>query len=76
MKADDVLNAPYLVAALIWSSVGLGLFIYGKIQQSMLPLFGGLLLIGLSYFIESALTMSLAALALLGGVYWLRKQGH
>lgn len=76
MKADDVLNAPYLVAALIWGSVGLGLFIYGKKQQSMLPLFGGLLLIGLSYFIDSALTMSLAALALLGGVYWLRKQGH
>jgi len=74
--ADNILNAHYLVASLIWGSVGLGLFIYGKKQQSMLPLFGGLLIIGLSYFIDSALTMSLAALALLGGVYWLKKQGH
>ena len=76
MKADDVLNAPYLVASLIWGSVGLGLFIYGKKQQSMVPLFGGLLIIGISYFIDSALYMSLAAIALLSGVYWLKRQGH
>jgi len=65
-----------LVASLIWGSVGMGLFIYGKKQQSQVPLFGGLLLIGVSYFIESALYMSLAALALLAGVYWLKKQGY
>ena len=46
MIADNVLNAHYLVASLIWGSVGLGLFIYGKKQQSMVPLFGGLLIIG------------------------------
>jgi hypothetical protein len=31
---------------------------------------------GTTYFIESALYMSLAAIALLAGVYWLKKQGH
>jgi hypothetical protein len=73
---DNLLNARFLVASLIWGSVGLGLFIYGKKQQSMVPLFGGLLIIGISYFIDSALYMSLAGIALLAGVYWLKKQGH
>ena len=76
MIPDNVLNAHYLVASLIWGSVGLGFFIYGKKQQSMVPLFRGLLIIGISYFIESALYMSLASIALLAGVYWLKKQGH
>jgi len=65
-----------LVASLIWGSVGMGLFIYGKKQQSPLPRFGGLLLIRVSYFIESALYMSLAAAALLTGIYWLKKLGY
>ena len=76
MIADNILNAHCLVASLIWGSVGLGLFIYGKKQQAMAPLFGGLLLMGITYFIDSALYMSLAALALLAGVYWLKDQGH
>ena len=76
MIPENILNAHSLVASLIWGSVGMGLFIYGKKQQSMVPLFGGLLIIGISYFIESALLMSLAAVALLAGVYCLKKQGH
>ena len=76
MMADNVLNAHYLVASLIWGSVGLGFFIYGKKQQSQVPLFGGLLLIGVSYFIDSALYMSLAALGLLAAVFWLKRQGY
>jgi len=69
-------SAHSLVASLIWGSVGLGFFIYGKKQQSMVPLFGGLLIMGITYFIDSALYMSLAAIALLGVIYWLKKQGH
>jgi len=70
------ISAHSLIASLIWGAVGMGFFIYGKKQQSMIPLFGGLLLIGISYFIESALYMTLAAIALLGGIYWLKKLGH
>ena len=69
-------GAHFLIASLIWGSVGVGFFIYGKKQQSPVPLFGGLLLIGISYFIESALFMSLAAIAILAGIYWLKKQGY
>jgi len=72
-----MLGSPHsLVASLIWGSVGVGFFVYGKKQQSLVPLFGGLLLIGISYFIESALYMSLAAIALLTGIYWLKKLGY
>jgi len=69
-------SAHSLIASLIWSSVGLGLFIYGKKQQSMVPLFGGLFLIGISYFIDSALYMTLAAIVLIAVVSWLKKQGY
>jgi len=71
-----LISAHFLVASLIWGSVGVGFFIYGKKQQSLVPLFGGLLLIGVSYFIESALYMSLAAIAILAGIWWLKKQGY
>ena len=69
-------SAHSLIASLIWGAVGMGLFVYGKKQQSMVPLFGGLLVIGVSYFIDSALYMSLAALGLLVGVLWLKRQGY
>lgn len=68
------INAHSLIASLVWGAVGMGLFIYGKRQQAMAPLFGGLLLIGISYFIASALYMSLAGVALLTGIFWLQKQ--
>ena len=69
-------NANTLFASLVWGSVGLGFFIYGKKQADMVSLFGGLLMIGLSYFVGSAMTMSLASLGLLAGIYWLKKLGH
>ena len=70
------ISAHSLIASLIWGAVGMGFFIYGKKQQSMVPLFGGLLVIGVSYFIDSALYMSLAALGLIAGVFWLKRQGY
>lgn len=67
-------NTHTLVASLIWGAIGMGLFVYGKRQQAMTPLFGGVLLIGISYFIGSALYMSLAGTALLAVTYWLQKK--
>lgn len=67
-------NANTLAASLIWGSVGVGFFIYGKKQRSTVPLFGGLALVALSYFVESALAMSLASVALLALMYWLSRR--
>ncbi|MEP6662449.1 MAG: hypothetical protein ABJC04_02185 [Verrucomicrobiota bacterium] len=62
-----------LIASLIWGSIGTGFFIYGKKQGAMIPLFGGLVLVGLSYFISSALYMTLASLGTLAGMFiWKR----
>jgi len=69
-------DANSLVASLIWSAVGLGLFVYGKKQGATAPLIGGLLLIGISYFIESPLCMSLASIAVIGGAYYFSRQSR
>lgn len=69
-------NANYLFASLIWGSVGLGYFIYGKKQSSWSPMIGGLAMMAISYFISSALVMSLVSLAIIVAVYFLLRQGY
>jgi len=66
-------NSSYLFAALIWGSIGLGFAIYGKKQQAMVPLVGGILLMGVSYLISSALYMSLVGAVLVAGIFWIGK---
>ena len=61
-----------LIASLIWGSVGVGFFIYGKKQRVMTSLFGGILITGFSYFIESALYMSLASIAVVVAVFFFK----
>ena len=64
-----------LWASLFWGSIGLGFFIYGKKQKSLGPLVGGILMMAGSYFIDSALTMSLVSVALIVGIYWFARRG-
>jgi len=59
-----------LFASLIWGSIGLGFAIYGKKQRSVAPLVGGILLMGISYLIGSALVMSLVGVGLVAGIVW------
>ena len=68
------LDANSLIASLIWGSIGSGFVIYGKKQSEPITLFGGLALVGISYFIESALIMSLVGAALVAGIFWLRRR--
>jgi hypothetical protein len=71
-----VLNANFLFASLIWGSIGVGYFIYGKKQQSVGAMLGGILMIVLSYLIGSALLMSLLCLGIVAGVYFLSKRDY
>lgn len=73
---SNLFNASFLFASLLWGSVGVGYFIYGKKQGAMIPMIGGLLMIGGSYLISSWLLMSLLSIALMVAVYWLVKQGY
>ena len=68
-------SASFLFASLIWGSVGTGYFIYGKKQQSLPAMAGGILMVIVSYFVASALAMSLLCVGMAAGVYWLMKRG-
>jgi hypothetical protein len=70
-----MLNTNFLFASLIWGSVGVGYFVYGKKQQSSSAMVGGILMIVASYFIGSALLMSLVCLGIMAAVYFLLKRG-
>ena len=69
-------NTHFLFASLIWGSVGFGYFIYGKRQRSWVPMVGGLVMIGASYFAGSALLMSLIGIGLMAAIYVLLKRGY
>lgn len=65
----------FLLASLLWGSIGTGYFLYGKKQGAAVPLAGGLGLIAVSYFIGSALLLSLVSIALIFAMHWLMRRG-
>ena len=71
----NIFDAKFLFASLLWGSIGAGYFIYGKKQQAIVPLVGGLLMIAVSYLVSSALLMSLISISLMVAVYFLAKRG-
>jgi hypothetical protein len=70
----NIFDAKFLFASLLWGSIGAGYFIYGKKQQAIVPLVGGLLMIAVSYLVSSALLMSLIGISLMVAVYFLAKR--
>jgi hypothetical protein len=72
----DLLNEHYLWASVIWGAIAGGYLIYGWRQRALMPFLGGLVMTAASFFIVSALLMSLACIALMVIVYWLAKQGY
>jgi len=73
---DLNLNASFLFASLIWGGIGMGFFVYGKKQRVAIPLYDGVLMIGLSYVISSALLMSGACIGLIVFMYILHRNGY
>jgi hypothetical protein len=74
-SAVDFLNANYLFASLIWGTVGLGYFMFGKKQQSFIPMIGGIVMMVVSFIVSSALAMSLICVAVGVAVYLLLREG-
>ncbi len=72
----NLFDTHFLFASLIWGSLGVGYFIYGKKQQALAPLVGGVLLIAVSYFAPTALVMSLLSVGVIIGVYVLTRLGY
>jgi hypothetical protein len=69
-------STSFLFASLFWGSVGVGYFVYGKKQVSAASMAGGVLMVAVSYFISSALLMSLLCVATAVAVYALVKRGY
>jgi hypothetical protein len=70
-----VFDATFVLASLLWGSIGIGYFIYGKKQREIVPLIAGLVMIAVSYLVSSALLMSLICIVLMVLVYALVKWG-
>jgi hypothetical protein len=71
-----LLDQHYLWASMIWGAIAGGYLVYGWRQRATWPLAGGVLMTLVSFFIASALLMSLVCIAVMFAVYWLAKQGY
>jgi hypothetical protein len=65
-------DASSLFWGLAFGSIGLGLFIYGRNQKALVPLFCGIALMIIPYFVSSTLTLVLIGVALTVIPYFIR----
>jgi hypothetical protein len=72
----DLLNQHYLWASCIWGAIASGYWIYGWKQRALIPFIGALVMTAASFFIVSALWMSLACIVAMFAVWWLCRQGY
>jgi len=61
-----------LLWGLLFSSVGLGFFLYGKKQQAVVPLFCGLALMVFPYFVSNTILLVAIGFALIALPYFVR----
>jgi len=66
------MNTSLLLWSLLFSSVGLGFFIYGKRQKAVVPLFCGLGLMIYPYFVSSSILLVAIGIALMALPYFVR----
>jgi hypothetical protein len=60
---------------MVWGAISLGLLYYAKRQRSIPAFLGGIALMGITYFIESALWMSLVSIAIIAGtIFFIRRE--
>ena len=76
IKPKALLDENFLFASLLWGAVGAGYLFYARKQREIVPFIGGVLMIGVSYFVVLWFWMSMLCLALMVGVYQLKKQGY
>ncbi len=61
-----------LIWAIIFGSIGLGFFVYGRKQQTMIPLFCGLGLMIFPYFIHNTIALVISG-AILIAIPWITR---
>lgn len=68
---DGLMDATWLLLSMFYSTVGLGMFMYGKKAVRFVPLLAGIALLVVPYFIGSALWMTVACVALMASPFLL-----
>lgn len=71
----DLLNQNFLLANCFWGAVASGYMVYGWRQRSLIPFLGSMAMMAVSFF-TPALTMSVACIAIMAAVWWLKRQGY
>lgn len=70
--AEVALNASTLLWGVLFGSIGLGFFIYGKKQQAIVPLVCGLALMVFPYFVSGTVLLIAIGVALMAIPYLVR----
>ncbi len=66
----------FLLASMVWGTIGTGCVVYGKKQAAAPALVAGLALVALSWFVRSPLLLSVLSLLCLAGMVWASKRGY
>ena len=66
------LNESWLLWGVLFGSVGLGFFMYGKKQKAVVPLVCGLALMIFPYFVSNTILLVAIGLALIATPYFVR----
>ncbi|MFV1958796.1 MAG: hypothetical protein ACC662_05215 [Planctomycetota bacterium] len=61
-----------LVFGLVFGSIGLAFFVYGKKQQAVVPLCAGVALMAIPYFVPNPYVLAAAGVALIALPYFVR----
>jgi hypothetical protein len=66
------MNMSSLLWSVLFGSVGLGFFVYGKKQRTIVPLICGLILMVSPYFVSDTLLLVVVGIALVAVPYFVR----
>ena len=69
-------STDFLLASVLWGTIGAGCLMYGKKQSAAPALIVGFALLLVSAFVQSALLMSGISLLCLTGMVWAIKRGY
>ena len=67
-----MINVSTLISGLIFGSIGLGFFVYGKKQKSIIPMLCGIGLMVSPYFISNIYIMILGGIVLVALPYFIK----
>ena len=70
--AEVALNASTLLWGVLFGSIGLGLFIYGRKQRAIVPLVCGMALMAFPYFVSGTVWLVVIGVALMAIPYFVR----